>query len=35
MDGEQRTLFDMAARMASSLADVFLGNAEELDLPEW
>ena len=27
VDGQQRTLFDTAARMASSLADVFLGNA--------
>jgi len=35
VDGQQRTLFDTAARMASSLADVFLGNAEELELPEW
>jgi len=35
VSGEQRTLFDTAARMASSLADVFLGNAEELELPEW
>ena len=35
VDGQQRTLFDTAARMASSLADVFLGNAEELELPDW
>ena len=35
VDGQQRTLFDTAARMAASLADVFLGNAEELELPEW
>ncbi len=35
VNGQQRTLFDTAARMASSLADVFLGNAEELELPEW
>lgn len=33
--GEQRTLFDTAARMAASLADVFLGNAKELELPDW
>ena len=33
--GEQRTLFDTAGRVASSLADVFLGNAEELELPDW
>jgi CRISP-associated protein Cas1 len=32
--GEQRSLFDVAARMASSLADVFLGTGTELDLPE-
>ena len=35
VDGEQRTLFDTAARMAASLAEVFLGNAEELELPAW
>ena len=35
VDGQQRTLFDTAARMASSLAEVFLGNAEELELPDW
>lgn len=35
VDGQQRTLFDTAARMASSLADVFLGKAEELELPDW
>ncbi len=35
VNGQQRTLFDTAARMASSLADVFMGNAEELELPEW
>jgi CRISP-associated protein Cas1 len=35
VDGRQRTLFDTAARMASSLADVFLGNTEELELPDW
>ena len=33
--GEQRTLFDTASRIAASLADVFLGNAKELELPEW
>ncbi len=32
--GEQRTLFDTAARMATSLADVFLGNARKLELPD-
>jgi CRISP-associated protein Cas1 len=32
--GEQRTLFDVATRMASSLADVFLGKAEKLALPD-
>jgi len=35
VDGEQRTLFDTAARMASSLADVFVGNATRLELPDW
>ncbi len=35
VDGEQRTLFDTAARMASSLADVFLGSRGELELPDW
>ena len=35
VDGQQRTLFDTAARMASSLADVFLGNAKALELPYW
>ncbi|MBN2473375.1 MAG: type II CRISPR-associated endonuclease Cas1 [Pirellulales bacterium] len=33
IDGQQRTLFDVVARMACSLADVFLGNAARLDLP--
>jgi len=33
--GEQRTLFDTAERMASSLSDVFLGQARELELPDW
>jgi CRISPR-associated protein Cas1 len=35
LNGEQRTLFDVAAHLAASLADVFLGKREELDLPEW
>ncbi len=35
VNGQQRTLFDAAARMASSLADIFMGNADELELPEW
>ncbi len=35
VDGEQRTLFDTAARMASSLADVFMGEREEMELPDW
>ncbi len=35
VDGQQRTLFDTAARMASSLADVFMGSREELELPDW
>ena len=35
VDGDQRTIFDVAARMAASLADVFLGNAEKLALPKF
>lgn len=35
MSGELRTIFDVAGRMASSLADVFLGNAEKLELPQF
>lgn len=35
MGGELRTIFDVAGRMASSLADVFQGNAEKLELPEF
>jgi CRISPR-associated protein Cas1 len=34
LEGEQRTLFDIAARSASSLAQVFLGKAQKLALPE-
>ena len=34
IDGEQRTLFDAAARLACSLADVFMGKAEKLILPK-
>jgi len=33
--GRQRTLFDVVARLACSLADVFLGNADKLQLPDW
>jgi CRISPR-associated protein Cas1 len=33
-DGEDRTLFDLAARAASSLARAFLGESKELHLPE-
>jgi CRISPR-associated protein Cas1 len=33
-DGESRTLFDTVSRVASSLADVFLGSRKELALPE-
>ena len=32
--GEQRTLFDASARVASSLAEAYLGRAKQLDLPE-
>lgn len=35
LNGQQRTLFDVVARMACSLADVFLGKARELELPDW
>jgi CRISPR-associated protein Cas1 len=35
MDGDQRTIFDVAARMAASLADIFLGNGEKLSLPKF
>jgi CRISPR-associated protein Cas1 len=35
IEGQQRTLFDTVARLAGSLADVFLGDAEELDMPDW
>lgn len=34
INGEQRTVFDIATRIASSLADVFLGNATTLELPD-
>jgi CRISPR-associated protein Cas1 len=33
--GQQRTLFDVAGRAASSLAEVFLGNAKRIELPDW
>ncbi len=35
MGGELRTLFDVATRMAASLADIFLGEAEKLELPDF
>jgi CRISPR-associated protein Cas1 len=35
INGQQRTLFDVAARVASSLADVYMGGGENLDLPDW
>jgi CRISPR-associated protein Cas1 len=35
VDGQQRTLFDVAARLACSLAEVFVGDARELQLPDW
>jgi CRISPR-associated protein Cas1 len=34
VDGQQRTLFDGVSRAASSLADIFLGKAKRLVLPE-
>jgi CRISPR-associated protein Cas1 len=33
-EGEMRTLFDLVARSASSLAQAFLGERQRLDLPE-
>jgi CRISPR-associated protein Cas1 len=35
LGGRQRTIFDAAARLASSLADVFLGKGQKLELPRW
>ena len=35
LGGEQRTLFDVAGRLASSLAAVFLGERATLLLPKW
>lgn len=35
IDGQQRTLFDVAGRMAASLADVFRGKGEKIELPDW
>jgi CRISP-associated protein Cas1 len=35
IDGEQRTLFDAATRLACSLADAFMGKADKLALPRW
>lgn len=35
VEGQQRTLFETVARMASSLADVFLGRGKGLLLPDW
>ena len=34
VDGSQRTIFDTAAQLASSLALVFLGEADKLQLPD-
>jgi len=34
VDGESRTLFDLVARTASSLADIFAGQRRDLILPE-
>ncbi len=34
LGGQQRTLFDTAAHVASSLVEVFMGGAKRLDLPE-
>ena len=35
IDGQQRTIFDVAARLAVSLADAFLGRGDRLELPNW
>jgi CRISPR-associated protein Cas1 len=35
LEGEQRTLFDISSRLASSLAQVFLGEREKLALPDF
>jgi len=35
VQGEQRTLFDSAARLAASLVDAYFGVRDSLDLPEW
>lgn len=35
IDGEQRTIFDVAARLAVSLVDAFLGRGDRLELPNW
>ena len=35
VSGEQRQLFDVASRMASSLSQVFLGQRKDLELPEF
>ena len=35
MGGELRTLFDVATRVAASLASVFLGEAEKLEMPDF
>jgi CRISPR-associated protein Cas1 len=35
LEGEKRTLFDVLARAATSLADVFLKNRRRLLLPDW
>lgn len=34
LDGQQRTLFDMAAATAGSLVEVFMGRGTRLDLPQ-
>jgi CRISPR-associated protein Cas1 len=35
LDGEKRTLFDIAERIASSLAAVFTGKRQDLSLPDF
>jgi CRISPR-associated protein Cas1 len=35
LDGESRSFFDVAGRLASSLANVYMGNKTKLEFPEW
>jgi CRISPR-associated protein Cas1 len=35
IDGDSRSLFDVASRLAASLADIYLGKRTKLEFPEW